>query len=178
MEELRISSGGFSCLFPVTVLFKSILGFWYDNQLHKATSVFVGNLVFCDSTLYSPLLHECIWPYLIGWGLAQWRCVSSLGLSAVCTQIMHHLILCVQGQLQCRNKRFAEHLVGTKSFSRRIGPMCLGRTRQDIAQLTWHPILRCLILLGFIYLFLRIYRKSINPNLEMFVHFLLWMASA
>lgn len=163
------------CCFLIAVLFNSVLGFRYDSLLHEATLAFVGNLVLCDNTLYSQMFHECIWPYLIGWGLVQWRCVSSLGLSAVSTQIMHHLILCVQGQTQCKNKRLTEHLVGTKSFSRRIGPMCRERARQDIAQLTWHPIHWCLVLLGFIYLFLKIYRKPINRSLEIFVHFL-WTA--
>lgn len=37
------------------------------------------------------MLHECVWPLLIGWGLLR-RCFCSLGLSAVGTQIMPHLV--------------------------------------------------------------------------------------
>lgn len=40
-----------------------------------------------DNTLYSQMLHECVWPLLIGWGLLQ-RYLCSLGLSTVSTQIM------------------------------------------------------------------------------------------
>lgn len=100
-----------SCLLFIVNLWKALCFFLaltslnehYDmtmtNSLHKTTLGFVRNLsFFCDSTLYAQMLHECIWPYLIGWGLVQWRCVCSLGLSAVSTQMMSHLVFCVQGQ--------------------------------------------------------------------------------
>lgn len=50
--------------------------------------------------------------------------------------------------------------------------MCLECAGQDIAQLTGHHIHCCLVKLRSVYLFLRIYRKSINPSLEVFGHFL------
>lgn len=62
LEEWRISLRGFVCLFPIAVLFESVLGFRYDSLLHEATLAFVGNLVLCDDTLYSQMFHECIWP--------------------------------------------------------------------------------------------------------------------
>lgn len=108
-------------------------------------------LFCCDNTLYSQMLHECIWPYLIGWGLLQGRCVCSLGLSAVSTQIMHHLILCVQGQTLCRNKRLVEHLIGTKAFLEILTPLYLKSVRLHVAPLNGCHILHSLVLVGQIY---------------------------
>lgn len=50
--------------------------------------------------------------------------------------------------------------------------MCSERARRDIAQLTGHRIHCGLGKLGSIYLFLMIYRKFINPSLEVFRHLL------
>lgn len=99
-----------------------------------------GFVVFSYNTLYSQMLPECIWPHLIGWGLLQGRCVCSLGLSAVSTQIMHHLILCVQGQTLCRNKTLVEHLYGTKAFLEILTPLCLKSVRLHVGCRILHSL--------------------------------------
>lgn len=101
----------------------------------------------------------CILLYLIGPGPLQQRCVQPWAVSQLTTDA-HFGILCPSPDTVFERKAFVQGL----------GPACLERAKQVIGQVTGHHVHSCLVLLGLIYLFPRIYSNSINPSLEVFVH--------
>lgn len=90
-------------------------------QIYRTRSQESGFAASCrrllsyDNTLCSQMLHECIWPHLIGRGLVQYKCACSLG--AVSSQHTNDSLFGIQGQTLHMNKSLVQHLVGTKRFS-------------------------------------------------------------
>lgn len=72
-------------------------------------------LLSYDNVLCSQMLHECVWPHLIGRGLVQYKCACSLG--AVSSQHTNNSLFGIQGQTLHMNKSLIQHLAGTKRFS-------------------------------------------------------------
>jgi len=112
------------------------------NQLHKATPIFVEKIfLFYDNTLYSQMLHECIWPYLIGRGFASVKmCVQPWAVSSRLTNDAPFGILCPRPGTE-QGQRLVEHLVGTKTFSKKPeSNVFTGCQYPNIAPLTGHHI--------------------------------------
>lgn len=94
-----------------------------------------GRWLCYDNTLCSQMLHECVWPHLIGPGLVQCKCACSLG--AVNSQRTNDSLFGIQGQTLHMNKSLVQHLAGTKRFSQRPRSGVLGSCSRGCRSAKW-----------------------------------------